>query len=359
MSIYGIDFGCSKACIAVKGKDGIPIIVQNYADGTHTLDCAVYFENDNSVIVGAVAKDMAEVEGERVIQCIKQELGQSGDRTYEFDGKTYSPIEIAAFIFIRLKQIVEEQGNIMSDVVISCPSYFGLSERNAVKQAGELAGLNVLGLINEPTAAAIYYCQHHFESEKNILVYDLGCGSFDFSVIKTGLHTNGVGNNTSQLSVLTTGGNNQLGGKAWDARLYEYILSVYCEKNGLMIDDIDYDTRQLIYCRLEAIKKRLSTSETAKIKIAANGEITIITVSKKDFETLTFDLATETINFLEKSLQEAGNIDINTVLLIGGSTYIPTIYQLMVEKFPGKVQVFEPAFAVAKGAAIYGQHLCR
>ena len=158
MSTFGIDLGTTYSCIATLDRNGNPEVVRNQADSSDTLASAVFFESADNVVIGNSAKDMVETDGERVVQFVKREIGKQDARTYEFDGKTYTPIEISALILGRLKQMVEEQGFTVDDVVITCPAYFGLEERNATKKAGELAGMNVLNLINEPTAAALSYC---------------------------------------------------------------------------------------------------------------------------------------------------------------------------------------------------------
>ena len=141
MPIYGIVFGTTYSCIAALDRNGEPEVIRNLADASDTLASAVYFESADNVVVGASAKDMVETDGDRVVQFVKRQIGKKDAQTYEFDGKTYTPVEISALILKRLRQIAEEQGNTVEDVVITCPAYFGFEERNATKKAGELAGL--------------------------------------------------------------------------------------------------------------------------------------------------------------------------------------------------------------------------
>lgn len=357
MSTYGIDLGTTYSCIAVLDRNGNPEVVRNQADASDTLASAVFFESADNVVIGNSAKDMVETDGERVVQFVKREIGKPNARIYEFDGKTYTPVEISALILGRLKQIVEEQGGSVDDVVITCPAYFGLEERNATKKAGELAGMNVLNLINEPTAAALSYCARQFQEERTILVYDLGGGTFDVTIVKMSLVMNADANEVQKVTVITTGGNDELGGKDWDDKLFEYILQVCCDENGLTPDEIDAETRQLIRSRVETTKKKLSNAETAKVKINVNGAMTTINITREEFENLTSDKVAQTMTYVEDTLQKAGNIEIDTVLLVGGSTFMPMIRNAVEARFPGKVQIEDPDRAVAKGAAICARML--
>lgn len=352
MSTYGIDLGTTYSCIATLDRNGNPEVVRNQADASDTLASAVFFESADNVVIGNSAKDMVETDGERVVQFVKREIGKPNARTYEFDGKTYTPVEISALILGRLKQMVEEQGGSVDDVVITCPAYFGLEERNATKKAGELAGMNVLNLINEPTAAALSYCARQFQEERTILVYDLGGGTFDVTIVKMSLVMNADGNEVQKVTVITTGGNDELGGKDWDDKLFDHILQACCDENGLTPDEIDVETRQLIRSRVETTKKKLSNAETAKVKINVNGAMTTINISREEFENLTSDKVAQTMTYVEDTLQKAGNIEIDTVLLVGGSTFMPMIRNAVEARFPGKVQIEDPDRVVAKGAAI-------
>ena len=357
MSTYGIDLGTTYSCIATLDRNGNPEVVRNQADASDTLASAVFFESADNVVIGNSAKDMVETDGERVVQFVKREIGKPNARTYEFDGKTYTPVEISALILGRLKQMVEEQGGSVDDVVITCPAYFGLEERNATRKAGELAGMNVLNLINEPTAAALSYCARQFQEEKTILVYDLGGGTFDVTIVKMSLVMNSDGNEVQKVTVIATGGNDELGGKDWDDKLFDHILQACCDENGLTPDEIDVETRQLIRSRVEITKKKLSNAETAKVKINVNGAMTTINITREEFENLTSDKVAQTMTYVEDTLQKAGNIEIDTVLLVGGSIFMPMIRNAVEARFPGKVQIEDPDRAVAKGAAIYASML--
>ncbi len=352
MSTYGIDLGTTYSCIACLDRNGNPEVIRNQADASDTLASAVYFESADNVVIGSSAKDMVESDGDRVVQFVKREIGKPDARTFEFDGKKYTPVEISALILGRLKQMVEEQGGTVDDVVITCPAYFGLEERNATKQAGELAGLNVLNMINEPTAAALCYCARQFREERTILVYDLGGGTFDVTIVKMSLEMNDSGKEVEIVRVVATGGNDLLGGKDWDDKLYEYILKVCCDENGLTPDEVEIETRQIIRSRVETAKKKLSNSENVKIKINVNGSMTAVSVTRQQFEEMTSDKVAQTMTYVEDVLRKAGDPDIDTVLLVGGSTFMPMIRNAVEARFPGKVQLEDPDRAVAKGAAI-------
>ena len=357
MSTYGIDLGTTYSCIATLDRNGNPEVIRNQADASDTLASAVFFESADNVIIGNSAKDMVETDGERVVQFVKREIGKPNARTYEFDGKTYTPVEISTLILKRLKQMAEEQGGSVDDVVITCPAYFGLEERNATKKAGEMAGMNVLNLINEPTAAALSYCARQFQEERTILVYDLGGGTFDVTIVKMALVMNADGNEVQKVTVVATGGNDELGGKDWDDKLFDFIIQACCDENGLTPDEIDVETRQLIRSRVETTKKKLSNAESAKVKVNVNGAMTTVVISREEFENLTSDKVAQTMNYVEETLQKAGNVEIDMVLLVGGSTYMPMIRNAVEGRFPGKVQIHEPDRAVAMGAAIYANML--
>lgn len=357
MPIYGIDFGYSKACIATLDNNGKPVVICNLADASDELTAAVFFENAENIIVGSSAKDMIETDGDRVVQFIKRDLGKTGGRVYEFDGQFFNAIEISALILKRLKQMTEEQGRSVNNVVIAMPCYFGMEEKIALKSAVELAGLNLIALITEPVAAVLAYLRNYDQANHNILIYDLGGSTFDVTIVKTALVIDADGNKVQEIKIIAAGGNDELGGKDWDDKLFNYILQACCDENGLLPDEVGVETLRLIRSRIETTKKKLSNAETAKVRVNVNGVMTTITISREDFENLTSDKVTQTMNYVEETLQKAGNIGIDMVLLVGGSTYMPMIRSAVERRFPGKVQFHEPEHAVAVGAAIYGKML--
>ena len=357
MSTYGIDLGTTYSCIAQLDANGNPEVIRNNEDDSNTVASVVFFENENNVIVGQAAKENVEPDGDRVVQFVKREIGKRPDRTYEFDGKTYTPVEISALILTRLKNLVEAQGGTIEDVVITVPAYFGLEERSATRQAGELAGLHVLSLINEPTAAALSYCARQFQEDRTILVYDLGGGTFDVTVVKMSMAQNDSGRDVQKINVLATGGDDRLGGKDWDDKLYNHILHACCDENGLTPEEIEAETRQDIRSKVEEAKRKLSKKQSAKVRIDVNGSRTEIVIKRSDFEQMTSDLVAKTMNFVDATLEKVPAESIDTILLVGGSTYMPMIINAVESKFPGKVQQHDPDQAVAKGAAIYASML--
>ena len=357
MSTYGIDLGTTYSCIARLDSNGNPEVIRNNEDDSNTVASVVFFENENNVVVGQAAKENIETDGDRVVQFVKREIGKPDTRIYEFDGKTYTPVEISALILTRLKNLVESQGGTISDVVITVPAYFGLEERSATKQAGELAGLNVLSLINEPTAAALSYCARQFQEDRTILVYDLGGGTFDVTVVKMSMTQNDSGKDVQKINVLATGGDDRLGGKDWDDRLFDHILHACCDETGLTPEEIEAETRQDIRSKVEEAKRKLSKKQSAKVRVDVNGSRVEIVITRADFEKMTSDKVAQTMNFVESTLQKVPDAVIDTVLLVGGSTYMPMIRNAVEEKFPGKVQQHDPDQAVAKGAAIYASML--
>ncbi|MBQ3433950.1 MAG: Hsp70 family protein [Selenomonadaceae bacterium] len=347
MSTYGIDLGTTYSCIARLDPNGNPEVIRNNEDDSNMVASVVFFENENNVVVGQAAKENIETDGERVVQFVKREIGKPNARSYNFYGKSYSPVEISALILTRLKNLVEAQGNTIDNVVITVPAYFGLEERSATKLAGELAGLRVLSLINEPTAAALAYCARQFQEDRTILVYDLGGGTFDVTIVNMSMS-----NDVQKINVLATGGDDHLGGKDWDDKLFDHILRLACDDNGISPNDIDPDTRQDIRSKVEELKRKLSKKMSAKVRIDVNGSRSEFSVKRSDFEALTADKVAQTMNFVDSTLLKVPNVNIDTVLLVGGSTYMPMIQNAVEAKFPGKVQQHDPDQAVPKAGRV-------
>ena len=351
MSTFGIDLGTTYSCIATLDHNGNPSVIRNQLEDRDTLASAVFFESPDNIVVGGAAKDMVETDGNRVVQFVKREIGKADARTYEYFGKTYNAVEISCLILRRLKAIAEEQGEQVDKVVITCPAYFGLEERNATKTAGLAAGMEVLDLINEPTAAALAYCAGQFQEDRTIMVYDLGGGTFDVTIVNMTVVADENGNQAQKVRVLASGGNDRLGGKDWDDILYDHMVNACCDENGLLPEDLDAETRQEIRSKVEDTKMRLTNNQSAKVRISVNGSKTNISVSRAEFESMTAHLVAQTMTYVESVL---GSVTVtpDLVLLVGGSTYMPMIRQAVENRFPGQVQVHEPNRAVAMGAAI-------
>lgn len=358
MSTYGIDLGTTYSCIAKLDQNGNPEVIQNYVEGSYTLASAVFFEEESgNTLYGESAKEYMETSPERLVQFAKREIGKPNGKVYKIDDKEYTPIEISALILKKLKQMAEEQGENVSDVIITCPAYFGFEEKMATRKAGELAGMNVLNLVNEPTAAAINYCYREFQENQVVVVYDLGGGTFDVTVLRMSMVKDESGNNKQQMKVLASTGNDRLGGKDWDDILYHILLDRYCQEIGMSADELDADTRQSVRSKVEKTKKTLTESDSAKVRIKSDAGPVKVEVTREEFEEATGHLVVQTIDLLDLALREAGDVNIDKVLLVGGSTNMPMIKAVIKEKFPGLVQVEDPEKAVAKGAAIYASIL--
>lgn len=348
--VYGIDLGTTYSAIASLNDRGEPEIIENYADSSPLLASAVYFPEDGDPVVGHEAKLQAEVEPERVVQFIKREIGRDNAKIRKINGNEYDPISISALILMRMKEYAEEQGHTVEDVVITCPAYFGTEERNATRQAGIIAGLNVLNIINEPTAAALNYCSKEFQKDHKILVYDLGGGTFDVTLFNFSVNEKGE----ASIDVLMTDGDNHLGGIDWDARLFEEMCTRYATKRGIAREDLPHGVEEKITNELETVKRALSALTKKSLSINYDDMAVRIEVSRAAFENASRDLVMRTTDFVAQLLSRAklSTDEIDTVLLVGGASNMPMIKTAIDEMFPNKVRREEPDLAVAKGAAL-------
>lgn len=348
--VYGIDLGTTYSVISTLDDNGMPEIVVNQDEGSNLLASAVYFQEGGDPVVGEVAKNQKDIEPERVVEFVKRYIGKPDAPTYDFDGVTYDPITISSLILKRMKEYANAQGHDVKDVVITCPAYFGNEERAATKQAGLIAGLNVLNIVNEPTAAALNYCCREFKESRKIMVYDLGGGTFDITLFDFSVDENGK----ALIDIIETGGNDRLGGIDWDARMYDYMCEKYAFENGASQDDMEVELQQKIKAQIEQAKKDLSTLQKKSYTISYDGDRTRIELTREDFESRTQDLVEQTMDFVNHLLEKTGfsadNVDV--VLLVGGSTKMPMVRAAVEAMFPGKVRVEDPDLAVAKGAAL-------
>lgn len=348
--VYGIDLGTTYSVISTLDDNGMPEIVVNQDEGSNLLASAVYFQEGGDPVVGEVAKNQKDIEPERVVEFVKRYIGKPDAPTYDFDGVTYDPITISSLILKRMKEYANAQGHDVKDVVITCPAYFGNEERAATKQAGLIAGLNVLNIVNEPTAAALNYCCREFKESRKIMVYDLGGGTFDITLFDFSVDENGK----ALIDIIETGGNDRLGGIDWDARMYDYMCEKYAFENGVSQDDMEVELQQKIKAQIEQAKKDLSTLQKKSYTISYDGDRTHIELTREDFESRTQDLVEQTMDFVNHLLEKTGfsadNVDV--VLLVGGSTKMPMVRAAVEAMFPGKVRVEDPDLAVAKGAAL-------
>ncbi len=347
--IIGIDLGTTNSCVAVL-EGGEPKVITN-AEGNRTTPSVVAFKGDEE-LVGEVAKRQAVTNVKNTISSIKRKMGTN--EKVEANGKKWTPEEISAKILAKLKKDAESYlGEKVTKAVITVPAYFNDAERQATKNAGKIAGLEVERIINEPTAAALAYGLDKQDKLQTILVYDLGGGTFDVSILELG---DGV------FEVKATSGNNRLGGDDFDARIVDYLVSEFKKENGIDLSK-DKMAMQRIKDAAEKAKKDLSGMTTASISlpfIAQNDDGPVhmdITLSKAKFEDLCRDLFDSTLEPVRKALKDAKlkASDIDKVILVGGSTRIPYIQELVKKELgqePNKS--VNPDEVVAMGAAIQG-----
>lgn len=348
--VYGIDLGTTYSVITTLDDNGMPEVISNQDEGSDLLASAVYFQDGADAVVGEVAKNQKDIEPERVVEFVKRYIGKPDAPTYEFDGVKYDPITISALFLKRMKAYADAQGHDVKNVVITCPAYFGNEERAATKQAGIIAGLNVLNIVNEPTAAALNYCVREFKENRKIMVYDLGGGTFDITLFDFSVDDDGK----ALIDIIKSGGNDRLGGIDWDARMFDYMCKQYAFENGTEIGDMDEELKTTIRAQVEQAKKDLSTLEKKSYTIKYDGARTRIDLTRNDFEEQTQDLVEQTMDFVHQLLSGVGMSadDVDVVLLVGGSTFMPMIKNAVENLFPGKVRVEQPNLAVAKGAAL-------
>ena len=347
-----IDLGTTNSCVAVIEGDTPTVITSK--EGYRTTPSVVAFTKSKERIVGDAAKRQAAVNSDRTIFSIKRHMGT--DYRKKIDGKYYTPQEISAFILMKLKEDAEDfLGQPVTDAVVTVPAYFTDAQRQATKDAGKIAGLNILRIINEPTSAALAYGLDNGMAQK-VLVYDLGGGTFDVSVID-------IGDNV--IEVLATSGDNHLGGDDFDERIVNYLVEQFKISDGINLSK-DASAMQRLREEAEKAKKELSSSVTTNINLpfiamAKDGPHHIdITLSRQTFNELTADLVDRTITPVENALHDAGlsKTDINMVLLVGGSTRIPAVAD-KVRQLMGKEpsRNLNPDECVALGAAVQGGKL--
>ena len=350
--IIGIDLGTTNSCVAVM-EGGQPTVIAN-TEGSRTTPSVVAFTKTGERLVGEPAKRQAVTNAEKTISSIKREMGT--DYRVTIDDKKYSPQEISAMILQKLKKDAEGYlGESVTEAVITVPAYFNDAQRQATKDAGKIAGLDVKRIINEPTAAALAYGLDN-EKEQKIMVYDLGGGTFDVSIIEIG---DGV------IEVLATAGNNRLGGDDFDQRITDYMLSEFKRTEGVDLSN-DKMALQRLKEAAEKAKKELSSATTTNINLpfitatAEGPKHFDMNLTRAKFDELTHDLVEKTAEPVRRALSDAGltNADLGQVLLVGGSTRIPAV-QDKVRQLTGKEpsKALNPDECVALGASIQGGKL--
>ncbi|GAA3888585.1 Hsp70 family protein [Saccharothrix violaceirubra] len=353
--VLGIDLGTTYSCVASLDENQRVSVLPNQ-ENELTTPSVVFFEESGNVTVGKFAKNELRSEPGRVVSLIKRHMGEDG-YTVDIDGKRFFPQQVSAII---LKQVVEDALGVlgvdppadgpMADVVITVPAYFGAAERQATRDAGEMAGLEVLNIINEPTAAAIAYgLTSATATERSVLVYDLGGGTFDVTIIKV---------SKDEIRVVATGGNHQLGGADWDTRVVELICEKFTEQHAGSDPRTDLDASGTIELLAEEAKKALSRRDAYPTTVTANGERAKIELTRAEYESATADLIGNTLDFTRDVLgkaREKGVDHIDDLLLVGGMSHSPAVKEALVREFPDlpTPQLADPDQIVAKGAALF------
>ena len=349
----GIDLGTTNSVVAVL-EGGEPTVIAN-AEGFRTTPSIVAFTKDGEVLVGETAKRQAVTNVDRTIASVKRHMGT--DWNTEIDGKKYTPQELSARILGKLKRDAEQYlGEDVTDAVITVPAYFNDAERQATKEAGEIAGLNVLRIINEPTAAALAYGLDKGKEDELILVFDLGGGTFDVSLLEVGKD-----DDFSTIQVRATAGDNRLGGDDWDQRVVEHLIKKFKETTGVDVSK-DKIALQRLKEAAEQAKKELSSSTSTNIQLpylslTENGPANLDeSLTRAQFEQMTSDLLDRTKKPFQDVIKEAGIkvADIAHVVLVGGSTRMPAVAELVKKELGGKDpnKGVNPDEVVAVGAAL-------
>ena len=344
--VLGIDLGTTFSAMSYVNKYGKPEIITN-AEGKQTTPSVVHFYDEDACVVGEEAVKMCVIDPDNVVRFIKRQMGEDG-YTLDFYDRTYTPQEVSALILKKMKEDAEELlGTDIRDVVITVPAYFNSAQRGATAEAGAIAGLNVLSIINEPTAAAIAYGLDRIGGQRKLLVFDLGGGTFDVTVMEI---------NGTKLTTLASDGNAELGGKDWDDRLVNHVADAFYDKYELDPRD-DLAPYQELYERCLGAKIALSTKPRAMIPVNYKGRRMGVPVKQEEFEEMTADLVEQCSDTCEIVLEKAGLTwdDLDEVLLVGGSTRMPMVRRLLTE-LSGKepAEGVNPDECVALGASLAG-----
>ena len=346
--MIGIDLGTTYSCLAYIDEEGDPVVEKNF-EQEDTTPSVILFNENGEIIVGSPAKDMAIMYPlERVVTAIKRQIGT--DYEVDIDGDKYTPITLSAAILRKMiNDFNDNHGVEVKRAVITCPAYFGQNERDATKAAGKVAGLEDVTIINEPTAAAISFGFGSGEGKKRVMIYDLGGGTFDVTVLEI---------DGNAFTAVATDGERLLGGKDWDAVLIKIIKQKVCEENDIDPSELeeDDDVKQNLILDSETIKKRLSSAESTKGTLTVGGKKAVYTITRAEFEAATAPLMQTTLDIIDRVLAAKGFgiTDIEDIILVGGSSRMPQVKNGINQKYPdASVKVFDPDQSIAKGAAIF------
>ena len=342
--VFGIDLGTTYSCIAYVDETGRATVVNN-SEGTNTTPSVVNFASPSQVVVGQVAKENAVIDPDNTISLVKTLMGKT-DFAIRYNGEDKSPEEVSAYI---LSKVAEDAAKMLDtevkDVVITCPAYFGTAERTATKNAGIIAGLNVLEVISEPTAAALYYGCAREQEEKTILVFDLGGGTFDVTIMNI---------SSEKIEVICSDGNHELGGKDWDEAVMRYLAEEFISQTGFD-GEFDEYAQQDMRLKAEKAKQQLTSRDQVPVMLDAAGLRARINLTREKFDEITSALLGEAIEKTESAIDIAKEkgYNIDEILLVGGSTRMPQVTKAIVDRFGMEPKILDPDEAVAKGAAIH------
>lgn len=350
--IFGIDLGTTYSCIAYVDQYGRPTVVPNM-EGDRTTPSVVQFSGDER-IVGKEAKNTSMLDPDNTISMVKRDMGR-GTFSFIYDDTNYTAEEVSSYIIRKVVKDAEQNNSDgiskITDVVITCPAYFGIPEREATKRAGEIAELNVRAIINEPTAAAISYGVNE-EADQTILVYDLGGGTFDITMIQI------EGGN---ITVICTDGDHDLGGRSWDEAVVNYLADEWAKETGSNDDPLSSpETQQELFVKAEQAKQALTAREKTEVAVMHDMKRAKITLTRDIFDQLTSGLLERSIKLTKSALAEAkkrGFKGFDQLLMVGGSTKMPQVARRLKEEFGIEPKFADPDESVAKGAAIFGHKL--
>jgi molecular chaperone DnaK len=349
-TVWGIDLGTTYSCIARVDEFGRPVVINN-RDGDPTTPSVVLFTGPDEYQVGKEAKRQAQLDPDNVCELVKRHMGEP-DWRFRAHGSEWAASAVSALILKSLAADAELQaGEPVTDVVITVPAYFGDAEREATRLAGEIAGLTVADLVNEPTAAAFSYgFAQHGDVEETVLVYDLGGGTFDVTVVRL---------SDGNINVIATDGDHRLGGANWDERLVKEIAKKFMEAEPNASDPLDDEFGAAeLKARAEDIKRALTARESVTEMVIAGSARASVSVTRDEFEVVTRDLLEQTVTLTRSVVSEAaaeGFATMDRVLLVGGSSFMPAVARRLSEEFQWTPELEDPNQSVAKGAALAGQ----